>query len=231
MPRDFFPRPDAKAVQWTANFSQRINLDPAAYFLSIAQAAEYAVMQAEFADAYFATQNPSTNSTTSTRRKKEARKVVEAETRRLGTLIRGTATVTLAQKFQLGLKERGKPTRINRPESAPRILVRSVVGRTARVELLDTESGKRKMPKGVRGASIFSHVGETPPTDPAQWNFRRNTSVTRVTVSFPASLPPGATVWLTARWINPRSQHGPSGLPTNMHLGYEASLPTLLKAA
>src|SRR3954470_9228351 len=51
MPRDFFPRPDADAVTWTANLSQRINDDPGAYHVSPEEAAGYSDLAAAFAAA------------------------------------------------------------------------------------------------------------------------------------------------------------------------------------
>ena len=231
MARDFFPRRDAEAVRFTANFSEHINADPARYHLTAERAAEYATLQAAFAEAYQLTQCASTNSMTATITKRAARKPLEAETRRLVGMIKVNPEIATNLKIAAGVKLRRRPTRIGRPQRAPTMFVRSIVGRTVAVEFRDAESGKRKKPAGVSDLTVFSALGDTPPRTPDEWKFTKNSTVTRTTVTFPATLPPGARVWLCAYWSNRRCEHGPSSAPVYAHLGYATALATGLKAA
>ncbi len=75
-------------------------------------------------------------------------------------------------------------------------------------------------PAGVSGASIFSYVEATAPSDISAWKFEGNTGKTAVVV-FPNTTAAGATVWLTAFWFNPRKQSGPACTPvsTNVQRG------------
>jgi len=231
MPRDFFPRRDADALSFTGNFSRRIVADPGMYHLTDAQAANYAALQEAFAQAYQVAVSPGSNSIFSTQLKKSARRALEAETRRLGHYIRAWREITLSQMIELGLKVRSQPTRINPPESAPWLYVRSVDGRTVHVELFDAGSGKRKMPKGVNGATIFSYIGGELPRKMGDWKLAGMTGNTKHEVMFPSTLPPGAKVWLCAFWMNPRQEHGPYCAAVSAHLGYGVALRTALKAA
>jgi hypothetical protein len=231
MARDFFPRPDAEAIRFTANFSDHINADPARYHLTAERAAEYAVLQAAFADAYQRTQSPSTNSTTATVAKRMARVPLEVETRRLVAMIKVNSGIAPDVKMAAGVKERRKPTRIGKPQSAPKMFVRSVVGRTVTLDLRDAESGKRKKPTGVSDLTVFSAVGYTPPQTREGWKFVKNTTVTRTSVNFADTLAPGTRVWLCAYWSNRRFEQGPACAPVYAHVGYGLSLPKSLKAA
>lgn len=59
----------------------------------------------------------------------------------------------------------------------------------------------------------MSYVGETPPADVSRWTFQRAITRTRLRIHLPASVPPGATVWLCGRWKNYREQPGPASTP------------------
>ena len=96
------------------------------------------------------------------------------------------------------------------PSSAPDIDIVSVSGRSVKIRLHDAASPTRRgKPPLVSGAAVFSFVGATAPTDPAQWKFEGNMTRTVVNVVFPGTVAAGAQVWITAFWYNPRAQQGP----------------------
>jgi hypothetical protein len=232
MPRDFFPRGDADAVAFTANFSHRINADAALYHVSPERAAAYAQLQLAYAQAYQATANAGTATRSGRVVRREARAALERETRSIAAIIRVVSDIPLADKIAVGVKVRSNPSRIARPSVAPAIVVRSVVGRTVTVDLLDAESHKRRMPRGVRSAVVHTGVGGQPLAGDFTFGSTRLTSTTRVRIQFTADLPPGTRVWLSACWMNPRHQRGPGCEPVFTHLGYAlAPTRTLASAA
>lgn len=114
-----------------------------------------------------------------------------------------------------------RPTPIPAPTIAPDLDVVSVVGRTVRVRLHATTTGSRRgRPPGVAGASVFSHVGPEPSANVADWRFVGNTTRPTFDVEFDDDVAPGAQVWLTAFWYNPRAQSGPSAAPVTTHVQY-----------
>jgi hypothetical protein len=111
----------------------------------------------------------------------------------------------------------------------------SVIGRavTVRVSDPDSQSTRSKAPN-ARGAQIFSYVGEEPPADQRAYRFECFASRTTAQILFPNDVPSGATVWLSARWVNARGETSPASPPLGCTLQGGAigpSVPSLLRAA
>ena len=105
------------------------------------------------------------------------------------------------------------------PEHAPDVDFVSVIGRTVKIRLHDSQSPSRRgKPPHIDGASVFSHVGDAPPASISDWKFEGSTTRTVAEINFDSSTPPGAKVWVTAFWFNPRSQSGPACDPVSTHL-------------
>ena len=217
MTRGIFPNTDGGLLAWSANFSDLISADPAAYGLSASQAADYQAGHGAFAAA-LAAADPAIRSMTTTAVKNETRDSLKNAGRLLANLVYGTAGVTDAQKFTLGLTVRKAKTRaIAAPTEAPALGVVMASAWTVKIKLrrLGATAGK---PAGVTGASLFSYVGATPPTDLAAWKFEMNTGRNGVELQFPSALPPGTRVWLIAFWFNARHQSGPVCPPVSANL-------------
>jgi hypothetical protein len=153
--------------------------------------------------------------------KNNAKAALKTNIRNWAKIVEGTATVTDAQKAQLGLNVRAQPSPIPPPATSPGLDVISVNAWTVKIRLHDTaSSAKRGKPPGVIGAAIFTYAGAatTPPADIGSWQFEGNTGRTILDVSFPNSLAPGAKVWLTAFWFNGRKQSGPTTTPVSTNL-------------
>ena len=92
--------------------------------------------------------------------------------------------------------------------------------RTIRIRLHNETVLRRKKPEGVKGATVFYHVGETAPEQLSAWTFHESTTKTILNVDLPASVEPGSKVWFTSFWFNPRSQSGPDCTPMSTFLQF-----------
>jgi hypothetical protein len=216
-----FPNTDAGLLAWSLNLSTLITSTPTAYGLVTADATAYAALHASFASA-LAECDPGVRNKAAVAAKNAAREALKNAARLLAKRIDGTATVTDAQKIELGLTVRSQPSPIPAPSHAPALDVVSVSGRTVKIRLHDaTDASRRGKPAGVAGATVFSFVGEDAPTDPSAWKFEGNTTLTSFDIVFPNSVAPGTKVWTCAFWRNERDASGPACEPvsTNIQFG------------
>lgn len=219
MPRSFLPSTDAALLAWSRNFSLRISATPTAYGLTAAQATSYAAANTAYANAYDAAVDPITRTRGKIAAKDDARKAVEAAARMLARYVQADPNVTNEQKIDLGLTVRKSDlTPVPPPAMSPDIDFVSVTGRTVRIRLHEASAARRGKPAGVKGATVFSHVGQAPPGDISAWKFEANTSKTILDVAFPDTAPAGSLVWLTAFWFNTKSESGPACAPVSTNI-------------
>ena len=194
-----------------ATFKNVLNAGPADYGISLSQAAHFGDLANRFTAAFALCNNNDTNSQSATVAKNEAKRAAIADARMLAGIIQKYPATTDTQRSVLGLTVPSKPSRILPPADRPMIRIVSVVGRTVRIWVRDSQAATRRIkPDGVMAGCIYSYVGETPPTDLIAYRFEQTTSKTSAEIVFPASVASGATVWLCARWINPRGEAGPA---------------------
>jgi hypothetical protein len=214
----FLPSRDSALVAWSTNFNTLITATPTAFGLTAALATAYGSLHTAFVTAVAAC-DPGIRSKASVSTKNTAKAALKAEVRLLASLVNGTASVTNAQKLQLGLSVRSKPSPIPAPINAPGLDVISVTAWTVKIKLHDSAAGsKRGKPAGVSGGSIFSFVGATAPNDIASWKFEGNTGKIVNDIAFDTTNAPGTKVWLTAFWFNGRKQSGPACSPVSTNL-------------
>jgi hypothetical protein len=218
--RSFLPDKDAALLAWSVNFVARISEAPSDYGLSLVLVTAYIALHDAFAAAYQTAVDPITRTKGKVAAKNAARTALKADARLLAKIVEGTATVTDEQKIDLGLNVRKTPTPVPVPSASPNLDVVSVVGRTVKIRLHGDEPGRRGKPDGVKGASLFSYVGATPPEDVGAWKFEGSSTRTEISVEFPATVQPGTKVWLTAFWFNTKSQSGPACAPVGTYLSY-----------
>jgi hypothetical protein len=210
-----FPRTDDGLLAWSLNFKTLITATPITYGLTAAQATAYGTVHTNYATALQAC-DPAVRNKTSTMAKNDARTALKTAAQQTASIVEGTPTVTDSQKISLGLNVRRPPSPVPAPSSSPGLDVVSTSGWMVQIRLHDTTSTKKRgKPPGVSGASVFSYVGATPPTDIGAWKFEGNTGKTTVDVTFPITLPMGTKVWLTAFWFNGRKESGPACLPVS----------------
>lgn len=220
----FLPSTDAALLAWSLNFSTKITASPTDYGLTADQATAYTAVHADYAAALAACE-PGVRSKSAVQAKNAARDTLKIQARLLSNLVQGTATVTNAQKIDLGLTVRAQPTPIPPPANPPTLDIVAVAGRSVRIRLHDLDNaGKRGKPAGVKGAAVFSFVGAEPPADPGQWKFEGNITRTIVDVAFPLATAPGTLVWLMAAWFNERAQSGPNCAPVSTNTQYGMAL-------
>ena len=214
MARSFFPGTDALLLAWSNNFRTLTSANPATYGLSVGQATQYATLDTLWAASYQAAIDPITRTKGKVAAKDQARHDLKVNARLLAKVVEGQASVTNEMKVNLGLNVRAMPVPIPPPTLAPGLDIVSVTGRSAKIRLHDAASTtKRGRPPGVAGASVFSFVGSSAPTDLTAWKFEGNTTRTVLDVAFSSTVAAGSTVWVTAFWYNPRAQRGPTCNP------------------
>jgi hypothetical protein len=223
----FLPASDTLMLKWAQNFYSVANATPGptGYGLTAAQLTAYNTLLTSYQTALAAC-DPGVRSKAAVFTKTQAKAALVADARLLAKVVQGTASVTDAQKATLGLNVRATPQPVPVPADPPQIDVVSVDSRTVNIRLHSaTVAGKRKRPTGVKGAAVFSYVGATAPTDPTSYTFQGNTSLTNFAVTFPDTVMPGATVWITAMWFNTRAQSGPAAQPVQATIQYGFATP------
>ncbi|HEV2295504.1 MAG TPA: hypothetical protein VGR35_16765 [Tepidisphaeraceae bacterium] len=115
MAHSFFTGTDIELYTGSAAFSAKISLTPQAFGLLESQAAEYASLNAIYADCYLAVMNPEKRTTPRVVGKNDVRARLRVMASDLAKIIDGTATVTDAQKVELGLNVRALPSPLPPP--------------------------------------------------------------------------------------------------------------------
>jgi hypothetical protein len=218
MAMPFPPTREADLVTASTNFKERIVAAPTLYALTEAQATEYATRHDTFVESYQAARDPSTRTPSQIIAKNTDKEALLTYLRELARIVQAAPNVTDEQKSILGLPvHNDEPTPIGAPTEPPVVVVCSMLGRNVKVRLQDLSSPTRRgKPLGVNGAAVFAYVGATPPADTSDWTFVGNTARTSFDVELPATMPAGATMWITAFWFNPRKQSGPAATPTSV---------------
>lgn len=136
--------------------------------------------------------------------------------------INSNPLTTDAQRDELGIKARKRPSPIPAPSVSPIIDIIRVSGRTVTIGL--HTQGKRGRPTGVAGASVFTFVGAEAPADTAAWKFEGLITRTKFDISFEQSTTAN-TVWVTANWHNERGQTGLACSPVSINLPAATVVP------
>ena len=224
---DYIPTPEAELVTWSTNFNTKIVAAPTTYGLTPAQATAYTALHTAYVTAYNTANAPLTRSPVNIEAKNTAKfNLIDGPPgsgaiRELAALVQAFPGITDAQLRELGLTVRDtQPTPIPPPEIAPEMDFVPTGTRTIRIRLHNETVLRRKKPEGVKGATVFYHVGETAPEQLSGWRFHESTTKTILNVDLPASVEPGRKVWFTAFWFNPRPQSGPACTPMSTFLQF-----------
>lgn len=213
-----FPKTDTGLLQWSQNFLNLITATPTAFGLTAADATAYGTVHTAYSTALTACDKAVRNRPAVVT-KNAARTSLKNSATLLANKVYSTATVTDAQKTQLGIPPRATPSPIPAPTTSPVIEIVSLSAWTVRIRLRDGQGSRRGKPAGTQGASVFSFVGPTASGDITAWTFQGSTGrVNAIDVTFPTSLAAGTKVWLTAFWFNGRKQSGPASVPISVNL-------------
>lgn len=203
---------DEGFLAWSENFKLRIaQMGQSITGLSAAQTTDYADKHSAFAAALQLAKEPITRTPPAIANKRDARSTLQLLARQFISIINGQPDLTEAQRLELGINVRKKPTPIPVPDSSPSIDVLWAQDRTIAVRIHDSESSdKNTRPAGARGVALYSYAGNNPPpVGSIDWRFEGNTSKRVVEVDFPDTVPNGSTVWFRAFYIGSRLESGP----------------------
>ena len=231
MAHDFIPSREADLLDWSRNFRERINANPAQYGLTAAQASEYAALDDAYAEAYRLAHEPNTRTSVQITAKNEAKKAVTANARMLARIVRATPGISNTQRGELGLTvPDAELTPVPRPSDPPLLWLVPSADRVVRVRLRDKAAPTRRgKPPGVAGAAMLSCVADEPPARLADWTFHGNATRPTYAIQFDAQTPAGAKVWIAAYWYNTRGQSGPLSTPISVRM--QDGIATHRKAA
>ncbi len=218
---NYLPTRDAALITWATNFDQKVRAAYTDLGLSTDQATELTAALLLFSANHQTANNPDTRSPTAIIAKDGARHALVQLIRSLARIIHAHPAVTDVERSELGLSLRDRSqSPIPAPTIAPGLDIISAVGRTIHLRLHESSASLRRgKPRGVAAAGFYSSIGAAPPAELDDWHFHGHASRTRVSLAFAAEIPPGALIWLTARWLNPRMQPGPLAHPVSIHLG------------
>lgn len=223
MPESYIPPREADLVNWSANFDSKINATPAAYGLTVAQGSAYTTLHTNFFTAYATALDPNTRSPANIQAKNIAKDNLvngPGGIRKLVKIVQAYPALTNVQRSELRITiPDTEPTPVPPPEFAPNLSIVSTLGRVVKVKLRDAkDENNRGMPEGVDGATVLSFVGEEMPENPLDWSFMENTTRTTLDLSFPATVPAGSQVWITAFWFNQRKETGPPAVAVSTRI-------------
>jgi hypothetical protein len=224
MAHDYIPKRDAEFRDWSASFSGHINSAPEQFGLTPLLASEYAALNDAFAAALTAAGDRARPAVAA---KKTARKAAEKQARALVRIIQAHPQTTNAMRAAISIPVRDvEPSPVHPPPDAPSLSVKLLRDSTVRITVHDPVLGTRGKPKGALGAELYSFVGEAPPDSLDDWRYEGTTGRPRTNITLRRGVFPGAKVWFTACWLNPRFSRGPMAHPDTVHI----ACPTLMPA-
>ena len=219
MPSGYLPSVESELVTWLNDFYNNISANPAAYGLSADQVSQFDTARTQFLAVYEATTNPATRTPEKVELKRILKHTLLNAVRGLVNVLQAWPQMTDDKRRALGITVRAPASPVGPPRGVPGLGVAGVVGHRVAIELRG-EDGRRRKPAGVAGANIYTFVGDRPPADVEGWKFEGATTRTTLEVEFPASLPPGTKLWLTATWFNPRMLSGSACPPVPTQVNY-----------
>jgi hypothetical protein len=218
----YLPLSDDGLASWALSFATYINsgIDPTTIGLTLDEATAYQMLQQDYATKLAAAKDPETRGNATIYAKQEAKQSLVSESRRLAMIVTNYPATTNKQRQAMGLTIKDTtPSPVPVPDSAPVVEVREVKNQRITLVLHNAESTSRAKPAGVKGATLFSYVGESTPAALSDWKFEGNVTRTLVDLDMPATVPNGSKVWITAFWFNSKAESGPATAPIYTYLG------------
>lgn len=211
------PNTDPALRSFSENMSTKLTAAPTSFGCTTSDATALASATSDYVSALAAC-DPAIRTKPAVVLKNTKRLALKNLIRQLALKIQGTPSVTDTQKASIGLSIPAVPTPVPPPAFAPAVDVISVNGRTVELRIHDSQEARRGKPPLVAGAMVFSFVGTEAPADPMEWKGEGITSRTGFQIVFPATVPAGAQVWVTAQWYNGKAQSGPASTPITTFL-------------
>lgn len=221
----YFRMSDANLIVWSNAFSAHLTATPVLFGVTADQASAYAIANAKFEAAVNVWRDNATRTPVAMDLKTAARENLLRMAKHLGNSIKSNPATTPAQREELGISARKTPSPVPVPEVSPAVEVIAVRGRVVTIGLGGGTGGSRwSRPAGVAGASVFTFVGATAPTDPTAWTFYGLFTRTMFDLQFEPSTVAN-TVWVTANWYNERGKTGVACSPKSINLPAATVVP------
>ena len=220
MATGFLPETDSGLLSFSYNFATILVANPVSLGLTAAAASAYQAKQVAYDDALQTATDPNTRGGATIFAKNTAKDALIADTRAVARIIQNNPAVTDQQRYDLGLTIRKTtPTPKPAPTTSPKVEVLSTMGHVVTVRLSDAASTtKRGRPANVDGATVMAFVGDAPSANVNDWTFMGNFAKTVCDLTFDASVPNGATIWVSAFWIGSKMNSGPASTPVPCNL-------------
>jgi hypothetical protein len=220
------PGREADLITATQTFHDVANVSPTTFSLTALQLTTLASKLSDFQTKWDVCQVPGTRTKVAVSLKDASKADLVSYLRSLVRIVQAAITTTNSMRTDLGIPLRDAiPSTIPVPGVAPILLVTKVWGHQISVRLETPGLEGRTWAPGVYGAQLYTFVGPAPATDEQLWSPQGLTTRTSVIVEFPASVPAGSKVWLTAAFVNPRGQTGVACTPVMSGIGYEGAEP------
>jgi hypothetical protein len=206
------PTLNAALAAWSINFNTRGVAAPEDVDLTAPQMAQYTSVHTPFISAFNACNAEGAKSHALVLARNSAKAALLPYARFLYGTIKANPNVSDETKALFGVHVNDvHPTPIPPPAMKAAILLQGVDGHSVDARIVDPAvPTRRAWPDGVRGATIFSHVGETVPASLTDWVFQASVTRPEVRIDFPSSVAPGSKVFLLAFFVNNRLQSGPA---------------------
>lgn len=218
MQRSFYYDIESTLYSSSQNFADRISAGRAELRLSDEIVERYLEINAAYRAAYMKTAMADTKSKSDVSRKNSVKKELRQVAAGIAKLVDGNPDVSDAQRILLGLVIRTKGSRIGPPDARPAVLITSVMAWTVKIRIYDPLIKRRGKPPGIAWASVLTHVGRQFPADIKEWKTAGHTTRNTMDIHFPPSIGNGAQVWICARWMNRKTEAGPTSNPIATHV-------------
>jgi hypothetical protein len=222
------PTLNAALAAWSINFQERGTAAPGDVGLTALIMTQYTALHDPYISAFNACNAEGAKNKALIAARQTAKALLLPFARQLYLTIQANAAVTDENKTLFGIVV---PNRHNTPIPAPSmkagILVQGVNGHSVDARIVDPANPTRRAwPTGVKGATIFSHVGDSVPASLSDWKFQASVTRPDVRIDFPSSVAPGSQVWLLAFYFNNRSQSGPVSDAVSTYIQFGVSTET-----
>jgi hypothetical protein len=206
--REYIPRKDSELVSWSANFTEKVTENAAAWEIPAGEVADLQTGNDTFATLQKKADSPAKNSIIIAE-KNVARKTLVTRIRALANFRLKNPVITDAQRIALGLHVRSATyTTVGVPTTRPELDIDVVDFRRLKIIFHDMGSGSKAKPYGIIGAVIIFAVLDTPPANLSA--LTRSVLATRTPhiLEFTEE-ERGGTVYIATCWQNEKGEQGP----------------------
>lgn len=222
--QDYVPPRDGDFNVWVVNFANTLNVNYAAYGLTLAEKNQISTLTNTWTVAFIAALGGTTRSPATIAAKDAARLQLVAALRPLAVRIILNPSVSNSQREALGVTVRsGVRTPTPPIATAPALYIVNAIPLQIKLQYRDvTTPDSKDKPKGCTSCQIFASVGTVPSISPEQAAYKMTVNKTPFVMPFISS-EQGKVATLWSRWFAPAgpggvSQVGPWSSPLTFNI-------------